>query len=104
MADSAGMARRSWPGARHLIDLPKGYHAAARGRACVRERRYCRRVPPTGGVIALRKVEEMALRQLGVGEAEHSRSARRIRTRPALAPGDTKAQLRQHVAAQGGSR
>jgi len=98
MVIRAGAARRRWLGARHLLDLPKGYHAAARGQARVEERRYRRGVPPSGGVIGLRQVEEMALRQSG-GGAEHSRSARRIRTRPALAPGDTKLQLMRHVAA-----
>ena len=62
MVIRAGAARRRWLGARHLLDLPKGYHAAARGQARVEERRYRRGVPPSGGVIGLRQVEEMVLR------------------------------------------
>ena len=73
----AGRSRRWWrawrwvrgesAGARHLLDLPEGYHAAARGQAWVGDRQYRRGVPPSGGVIGLRQVEEMALRHSGWG-------------------------------------
>lgn len=56
-----------WLSARHLLDLLKGYHAAARGQAWVEERRCRRGVPPSGGVIGLRQVEETALRHSGWG-------------------------------------
>ena len=59
-------------GARHLVDLPEGYHAPAGGQARHDQVRIGDRLPSGRRVIGLRQVDEMVLRlgrldELGVG-------------------------------------
>jgi len=49
-------------GARHLVDLPEGYHAPAGGQAWHDQVRIGDRLPSGRRVIGLRQVDEMVLR------------------------------------------
>ncbi|MCA1602851.1 MAG: hypothetical protein LC776_14875 [Acidobacteria bacterium] len=53
------------PGTRHLVDLPRGYHAPAGGQAWHDHVQAGDELPSGRRVIELRQVDEMALRPCG---------------------------------------
>ena len=59
-------------GARHLVDLPEGYHAPAGGQAWHDQVRIGDRLPSGRRVIGLRQVDEMVLRLGPLVEASPS--------------------------------
>ena len=80
-------------GARHLPDLPEGYHTAPRAQAWQRIGRWNGRLRPGCRVVGRCQVEEMALRLPRGQGPEYSRSRPLVRRRLALTPGGMKPQL-----------